>query len=127
MGRVLNRFSKDVDTIDSLIPENIDIWMRTFWYTVTVLVICSALTPMFFIVIVPLMMFYWWVQVNRNINSLMQHANVCYYVNRYSICSHIAIVIVVHAALCLLGVVIWEWLSSVVLYPTGMGTPNVAD
>ncbi|TSK14589.1 Canalicular multispecific organic anion transporter 2 [Bagarius yarrelli] len=61
-GRVLNRFGKDVDTIDCLIPENIDIWMRTFWYTVTVLVICSALTPMFFIVIVPLMMFYWWVQ-----------------------------------------------------------------
>ncbi|XP_067225111.1 ATP-binding cassette sub-family C member 3 isoform X4 [Chanodichthys erythropterus] len=29
-GRVLNRFSKDVDTIDTLIPENIDIWMRTF-------------------------------------------------------------------------------------------------
>ncbi|XP_027033321.1 ATP-binding cassette sub-family C member 3 isoform X1 [Tachysurus fulvidraco] len=61
-GRVLNRFGKDVDTIDCLIPENVDIWMRTFWYTVTVLVICSALTPMFFIVIVPLMMFYWWVQ-----------------------------------------------------------------
>ncbi|KAI5627349.1 canalicular multispecific organic anion transporter 2 isoform X3 [Silurus asotus] len=61
-GRLLNRFSKDVDTIDCLIPENIDIWMRTFWYTVTVLVICSALTPMFFIVIVPLTLFYWWVQ-----------------------------------------------------------------
>ncbi|XP_061089118.1 ATP-binding cassette sub-family C member 3 isoform X4 [Conger conger] len=29
-GRILNRFSKDVDTIDSHIPENIDIWMRTF-------------------------------------------------------------------------------------------------
>ncbi|XP_030629091.1 canalicular multispecific organic anion transporter 2 [Chanos chanos] len=61
-GRVLNRFSKDVDTIDTLIPDNIDIWMRTFWYTVNVLLICSALTPMFLIVIVPLMMFYWWVQ-----------------------------------------------------------------
>ncbi|XP_037399860.1 canalicular multispecific organic anion transporter 2 isoform X3 [Pygocentrus nattereri] len=61
-GRVLNRFSKDVDTIDTLIPENIDIWMRTFWYTVNVLLVCSALTPMFLIVIVPLMMFYWWVQ-----------------------------------------------------------------
>uniref|UniRef100_A0A8C1S9C6 ABC-type glutathione-S-conjugate transporter n=1 Tax=Cyprinus carpio TaxID=7962 RepID=A0A8C1S9C6_CYPCA len=61
-GRVLNRFSKDVDTIDSVIPENIDIWMRTFWYTVNVLIVCSALTPMFLIVIVPLMLFYWWVQ-----------------------------------------------------------------
>ncbi|XP_045924011.1 ATP-binding cassette sub-family C member 3 isoform X6 [Micropterus dolomieu] len=29
-GRLLNRFSKDIDTIDSHIPDNIDIWMRTF-------------------------------------------------------------------------------------------------
>ncbi|XP_018617362.1 canalicular multispecific organic anion transporter 2 isoform X1 [Scleropages formosus] len=61
-GRILNRFSKDMDTIDYHIPENIEIWMRTFWYTVNVLLICSALTPIFLIVIVPLMMFYWWVQ-----------------------------------------------------------------
>ncbi|XP_075949233.1 ATP-binding cassette sub-family C member 3 isoform X3 [Anarhichas minor] len=61
-GRLLNRFSKDVDTIDSHIPDNVDIWMRTFWYTLNVLLICSALTPMFLIVIAPLMVFYWWVQ-----------------------------------------------------------------
>ncbi|CAB1338215.1 unnamed protein product, partial [Coregonus sp. 'balchen'] len=61
-GRVLNRFSKDVDIIDSHIPDNIDIWMRTFWYTVNVLIVCSALTPLFLLVIVPLMVFYWWVQ-----------------------------------------------------------------
>ncbi|KAM8876676.1 ATP-binding cassette sub-family C member 3 isoform 1-T1 [Synchiropus picturatus] len=61
-GRLLNRFSKDMDAIDTLIPDNIDIWMRTFWYTLNVLLICSALTPMFLIVIAPLMMFYWWVQ-----------------------------------------------------------------
>lgn len=112
-GRLLNRFGKDVDTIDCLIPENIDIWMRTFWYTVTVLVICSALTPMFFIVIVPLTMFYWWVQVNRNINSLMQHANVFPYV--------LVIVAVVHAVVWLLGLDVWECLSSVVLYPALRG------
>lgn len=64
-GRLLNRFSKDVDAIDSYIPDNIDIWMRTFWYTLNVLLICSALTPMFLIVIAPLMLFFWWVQVNR--------------------------------------------------------------
>ena len=63
-GRLLNRFSKDIDAIDSHIPENIDIWMRTFWYTLNVLLVCSALTPMFLIVIAPLMVFYWWVQVN---------------------------------------------------------------
>ncbi|XP_069563543.1 ATP-binding cassette sub-family C member 3 isoform X1 [Brachyistius frenatus] len=62
IGRLLNRFSKDLDAIDSHIPDNIDIWMRTFWYTLNVLLICSALTPMFLIVIAPLMVFYWWVQ-----------------------------------------------------------------
>ncbi|MEQ2232012.1 Canalicular multispecific organic anion transporter 2 [Ilyodon furcidens] len=61
-GRLLNRFSKDIDAIDSHIPDNIDIWMCTFWYTLNVLIICSALTPMFLIVIAPLMVFYWWVQ-----------------------------------------------------------------
>uniref|UniRef100_A0A4W5LBQ3 ATP-binding cassette, sub-family C (CFTR/MRP), member 3 n=1 Tax=Hucho hucho TaxID=62062 RepID=A0A4W5LBQ3_9TELE len=61
-GRVLNRFSKDVDIIDSHIPDNIDIWMRTFWHTVNVLIVCSALTPLFLLVVVPLMVFYWWVQ-----------------------------------------------------------------
>lgn len=70
-GRLLNRFSKDVDAIDSQIPDNIDIWMRTFWYTLNVLLICCALTPMFLIVIAPLMVFYWWVQVKESANSLI--------------------------------------------------------
>ncbi|KAG7275222.1 hypothetical protein CRUP_034812 [Coryphaenoides rupestris] len=61
-GRLLNRFSKDVDTIDTHIPNNIDIWLRTFWYTLNVLLVCSVLTPMLLVVIVPLMLFYWWVQ-----------------------------------------------------------------
>uniref|UniRef100_A0A8C1ND70 ATP-binding cassette, sub-family C (CFTR/MRP), member 3 n=1 Tax=Cyprinus carpio TaxID=7962 RepID=A0A8C1ND70_CYPCA len=61
-GRILNRFSKDVDTIDSVIPDSIDIWMRTFWSTVNVLIACSALTPEFLVVTVPLMLLYCCVQ-----------------------------------------------------------------
>lgn len=80
-GRVLNRFSKDVDAIDSHIPDNIDIWMRTFWYTLNVLLICCALTPMFLIVVAPLTLFYWWVQVNRT-----QSANSYMHVSVVSVC-----------------------------------------
>ncbi|XP_059893159.1 ATP-binding cassette sub-family C member 3 isoform X2 [Gadus macrocephalus] len=61
-GRILNRFSKDVDTIDTAIPDNIDIWMRTFWFTLNVLLVCSVLTPMFMVGVAPLLLFYWWVQ-----------------------------------------------------------------
>lgn len=81
-GRLLNRFSKDVDAIDSHIPDNIDIWMRTFWYTLNVLLICCALTPMFLIVIAPLTLFYWWVQVNRSTS-----ANSYTHVSAVSVCS----------------------------------------
>ncbi|XP_078793298.1 ATP-binding cassette sub-family C member 3 isoform X1 [Oryzias latipes] len=61
-GRLLNRFGTDMDAVDFLIPDNMDIWMRTFWYTLNVLLICSALTPVFLIVVAPLTLFYWWVQ-----------------------------------------------------------------
>jgi ABC-type multidrug transport system fused ATPase/permease subunit len=64
-GRILNRFSKDVDTIDTAIPDNIDIWMRTFWFTLNVLLVCSVLTPIFMVGVAPLLLFYWWVQVNK--------------------------------------------------------------
>ena len=86
-GRLLNRFGKDVDTIDIYIPENIDIWMRTFWYTLNVLLVCSVLTPMFLLVVGPLMAFYWWVQVNRTpvcqfINSMLSESVVVCFVGR---------------------------------------------
>ncbi|KAJ7984781.1 hypothetical protein DPEC_G00358340 [Dallia pectoralis] len=61
-GRVLNRFSKDMDTIDSQIQLDIDKLMITFWFTLSLLILISVLTPPCLLVIVPLMAFYWWVQ-----------------------------------------------------------------
>ncbi len=79
LGGSWTRFSKDVDTIDSVIPEILIIWMRTFWYTVNVLIVCSAPHPY-----VPHShsavnsCSIGGVQVNRNksANSLIQHANM---------------------------------------------------
>lgn len=103
-GRLLNRFGKDMDAIDSHIPDNIDIWMRTFWYTLNVLLICSALTPIFLIVIAPLMVFFWWVQVNRNefANSLIQHA-----------CLRVCVCVCVDCCMWLIG-----WTSRPLLFCT---------
>ncbi|XP_072339969.1 ATP-binding cassette sub-family C member 3 isoform X3 [Scyliorhinus torazame] len=61
-GRLLNRFGKDMDTIDVNIPENIDVWIRCLLYTLVVLLICCSLSPAFLLVIVPLLVCYWLVQ-----------------------------------------------------------------
>ena len=58
LGRVLNRFSKDIYLVDEVVPKSI----RTFFFTgfrifSTILVIVIA-TPTFAIVIVPLSIFY---------------------------------------------------------------------
>ena len=63
LGRVLNRFSKDIYLIDEVVPMSI----RTFFFTglrifSTILVIVIA-TPTFAIVILPLSIFYYLVQV----------------------------------------------------------------
>ena len=63
LGRVLNRFSKDIYLVDEVVPMSI----RTFFFTglrifSTILVIVIA-TPTFAIVILPLSIFYSLVQV----------------------------------------------------------------
>ena len=63
LGRILNRFSKDVYLVDEVVPMSI----RTFFFTglrifSTILVIVIA-TPTFAIVILPLSIFYFFVQV----------------------------------------------------------------
>ena len=67
MGRILNRFSKDIDVIDMQIPRAV----RSFLMTVltvlsTIIVICIA-TPIFLAVIIPMGIIYALVQVNLQV------------------------------------------------------------
>ncbi|XP_062927402.1 canalicular multispecific organic anion transporter 1 isoform X1 [Mobula hypostoma] len=61
-GRIVNRFAKDIYTIDEAIPMSLRSWLSCFFSVLsTLLVICLA-TPYFTIVIVPLAIFYYFVQ-----------------------------------------------------------------
>ena len=66
MGRIVNRFSKDVDTVDFNIPLTTRIWMGTFSGVITTLFIISYSTPIFLVVLIPLGVFYYFVQVTHS-------------------------------------------------------------
>jgi len=63
-GRILNRCTKDVDVIDMALPSN----LRNFlWYTLVVLgtvLIIAVTTPAFLVVIIPLAVVYFFIQVS---------------------------------------------------------------
>lgn len=61
-GRVLNRFAKDIFTVDEAIPQSFRSWLLCLLGVLgTIFVICLA-TPFFTIVIVPLAVIYYFVQ-----------------------------------------------------------------
>ncbi|OWA50132.1 Multidrug resistance-associated protein 1 [Hypsibius exemplaris] len=62
LGRIVNRFSKDVDYVDTVIPTNFRLWLNCFFQVVsTVIVICIGV-PIFASVVVPLGMIYYVIQ-----------------------------------------------------------------
>lgn len=63
LGRILNRFSKDIYNIDEVIPKSIDDFLAALLMVVSVILVVSITTPVFIVVILPLGIFYWFVQV----------------------------------------------------------------
>ena len=64
IGRILNRFGKDIDTMDTLIPHNIQVWLTCFLRVLSVPVIVVYSTPMFLVTLLPISVLYFVVQVS---------------------------------------------------------------
>ncbi|XP_016840841.1 multidrug resistance-associated protein 1 isoform X10 [Nasonia vitripennis] len=61
-GRILNRFGKDVDIIDNVLPPNIKAWLFCLVSVIATLVVISYSTPIFISVIVPTGLLYYFIQ-----------------------------------------------------------------
>eukprot|EP00914_Ancora_sagittata_P000414 GHVO01001132.1.p1 GENE.GHVO01001132.1~~GHVO01001132.1.p1 ORF type:complete len:558 (+),score=36.54 GHVO01001132.1:161-1834(+) len=62
LGRIVNRFARDMDVVDVNIPITLRIWLGTFSGVVSTLFVISYSTPIFLVVVVPLGIFYYFVQ-----------------------------------------------------------------
>ncbi|XP_058451160.1 multidrug resistance-associated protein 1 isoform X7 [Malaya genurostris] len=61
-GRVLSRFSKDIDVLDNTLPFNISELVYCFYEVVATLVVITISTPIFSVVIIPIGILYYAVQ-----------------------------------------------------------------
>ncbi|KAL7286834.1 hypothetical protein TKK_0018975 [Trichogramma kaykai] len=61
-GRILNRFGKDVDIVDNILPPNIRAWLFCLVTVIATLVVISYSTPIFIAVILPIGLIYYFIQ-----------------------------------------------------------------
>jgi ABC-type multidrug transport system fused ATPase/permease subunit len=64
-GRILNRFGKDIDTIDAVLPQNVSGWISCMLSVLAVPIVIGMSTPLFLVTLIPLVIFYVFVQVGR--------------------------------------------------------------
>lgn len=64
IGRIINRFSKDIYVIDEVIPPTILMFLATFFTSLSTMIVIVSSTPLFAVVIIPLAFVYVFVQVS---------------------------------------------------------------
>jgi len=56
VGRILNRFTKDLDNIDNLLPQTLNQFLGTFFICLSTLILIAYVTPWFLLALVPISM-----------------------------------------------------------------------
>ncbi|XP_060700646.1 ATP-binding cassette sub-family C member 3 isoform X3 [Hemiscyllium ocellatum] len=62
IGRIINRFGKDINVIDEVIPLTFQMFLATFFVSLSTMIVVVASTPWFALLIVPLAFVYFFVQ-----------------------------------------------------------------
>jgi ABC-type multidrug transport system fused ATPase/permease subunit len=64
IGRIINRFSKDLEATENKIPESYKSVVRCLLVLLSAIAIISISTPWFLLTFIPLALIYYFIQVN---------------------------------------------------------------
>lgn len=62
IGRIINRFSADIDTVDNVLPLTVEMWLDCVFAVIATLIVICYSTPIFLVTILPLAVVYFFVQ-----------------------------------------------------------------
>ncbi|XP_025100027.1 multidrug resistance-associated protein 1-like [Pomacea canaliculata] len=62
VGRIINRFSRDIDTIDNIIPNNIQESVSIGTMVLVTIIVISISTPLFIFLVIPVIIVYFLIQ-----------------------------------------------------------------
>jgi len=69
-GRILNRFSRDIETVDTQLPEIMESWMLSAFDVLATIAILIYSSPIFLAIVIPLAVLYYYAQV-----AILWHTN----------------------------------------------------
>lgn len=75
LGRIINRFSKDIYTIDEQIPQTIRGYLTTMAKVTGILLYIVVITPLFIVIFIPILIFYvlaqrYYIQTSRELTRI---------------------------------------------------------
>lgn len=77
LGRIINRFSKDIYVIDETLPATVIMLLGTFFTCLSTMIVIISSTPIFAVVIVPLAFAYIFVQVlGENVAEITDNSSL---------------------------------------------------
>merc|ERR1719225_2598422 len=63
LGRIVNRFAKDVDVCDQTLPQNLRSWLSQFATFIATIITIMTVIPFFILVIIPVAVVFFFILV----------------------------------------------------------------
>ena len=82
-GRIMNRFAKDIDVIDSTLPGMFRMAFNCFFRTVTTVIVIMYATPMAGVAFAALSVFYFLIQVSSCLSTLVLDSLMSFHKQHY--------------------------------------------